>query len=372
VGISVKIIQDFDSLLTIRKVWRSLVEKNQSLSVFALPEWHIAWWKSVGIDRTMYILVLEREGEVVGIVPLCMRRGGWDDLKTTLLEWSGGSQSDYQDLVADDRYINEVVLAIGPSFKELRQKVNVARFHNILSESKFANWIMAKQSTTLSTTPVPFLALGQKSYKQIASQWTRSHRGDVNRQRRRLEEKGALTLKVLSDPQEALVHLPGFFEAVEVRWMGNRMHSGNVLSNQHQQFFRELITSDGFSPHLHFSVLQLNEVVISYHFGFLYLGTLYYYRPAYVQDYAIFSPGKVHLSMLVELGCLREWKEIDLLGGGEHYKYLWAKEERDTVTIVVKGGKWWSAALLSWITIGKELRKTLTKRLVPLKRGLSS
>ncbi|MDA2909559.1 GNAT family N-acetyltransferase [Nitrospiraceae bacterium AH_259_D15_M11_P09] len=221
---------------------------------------------------------------------------------------------------------------------------------------------MAKRSPTVTPTPVPVLSLDHKDYQQIANQWTRSHRGDVNRQRRRLQEKGNLTLDVLSDSREALAHLPGFVTAVETRWAGKRIRPRRVLSEGHQHFFRKLITAEEFSPNLHFSVLRLNEEAISYHFGFLYRQTLYYYRPVYLQQYTNLSPGKVHLAMLLELGCSQKWKAIDLLGGGEHYKYRWANAERQTSNVLLKGGKWLGHALMPWMTIGKPTARTLYQR----------
>jgi CelD/BcsL family acetyltransferase involved in cellulose biosynthesis len=119
-------------------------------------------------------------------------------------------------------------------------------------------------------------------------------------------------------------------ESHERLWAGTSSHG---LFGQPGTFaFYEHLVEVGLPAGLvHFSVQRLGDRPISWHFGFLGRRVLHWYKPTYEREFEGFSPGKVHLARLVELGVGDGWREIDLGPGTESYKRLWTDDVRPLV-----------------------------------------
>ena len=103
--------------------------------------------------------------------------------------------------------------------------------------------------------------------------------------------------------------------------------------------------------HLTNKEVRCGSVDVSYHFGFFSGGWLQWYRPSYRSSYGDFSPGKIHIAMLIEEACRSRWKGIDLLLGAEPYKNLFSNETLEVVSIHA-GFHRWSPSYF-WFTKGK-------------------
>lgn len=147
-----------------------------------------------------------------------------------------------------------------------------------------------------------------------------SLRGDINRQVRRLEEKGDLSyFKYNSDTLiEALASLPEFLEKHQARWPN---------AYKAPEFHFNLINDGIKSGAVHFSEFRLNNKPISWHLGFEWNRRFYYYMPAIDPNFANYSPGKLHIFKLIEEAIENKLVVFDYLRGDESYKSGWAKEQ---------------------------------------------
>ena len=96
---NIKILSSKDEISHISTAWMELSNSIKSPGIFQCPFWHIAWWKSMGQNKTMKILVAESDGQVVGIFPLALYRTAIKDGMFKLLGFSGGTQSDWNDVI---------------------------------------------------------------------------------------------------------------------------------------------------------------------------------------------------------------------------------------------------------------------------------
>ncbi|MFV0444355.1 MAG: GNAT family N-acetyltransferase [Planctomycetaceae bacterium] len=172
----------------------------------------------------------------------------------------------------------------------------------------------------------PFIDLAQSaSWKDYLSQRPESHRTDVRRRLRRIAEAGELQLDVLlpSDVERAQSELDVMIQRHAERW---RDCESELLFRQPgtRDFYERMISSLLSTGLIHFSVLRVDARPISWHFGFLHSGVLSWYKPVYDPEFERYSPGKLHLAQLIQLGYENGWREIDFGGGQEDYKYRWS------------------------------------------------
>jgi CelD/BcsL family acetyltransferase involved in cellulose biosynthesis len=173
----------------------------------------------------------------------------------------------------------------------------------------------------------------EKDYSSMEKLWKRNHRTNVRRNRKRLAKQGQVRLWTASTKEEIRQLLPEFFQVHDDIW-----HSRSLPGKFHDPLMRKYyyhMVECLWDKGLHFSTLMCSGDHISYHFGFLSGGWLLYYKPTYRIQYQNFSPGKVHVSYLIEEGIKAGWKGLDFLQGNEPYKLQWSNEKMQTVSFVI-------------------------------------
>lgn len=151
-----------------------------------------------------------------------------------------------------------------------------------------------------------------------------SHRSDVKRQQRRLEARGAVALAVFGpgDVDPATTELAALIDAHRREWRERGLAS-LFDSPAAVAFYRRMVRDLLPAGQLHFSILTVGGRPVSWVFALLSDSVLHYYKPAFDPEFAPYSPGKVHLALLIEAGLRAGWRRIDLGPGIETYKRLW-------------------------------------------------
>ena len=173
-----------------------------------------------------------------------------------------------------------------------------------------------------------------------------SLRGDLRRQLRRMEDKGAITLYAYTADKvkEALEILPEFLNCHSKRWPGAYKAPG---------FHQRLIEDGLLSGIVDFTELRISDKAVSWHLGFRDKGRYYYYMPAIREQYSVFSPGKVHLLYLVQRSIDEGMKVFDHLRGEENYKSDWTRDAQLLFGFSKKSGKL-TSRIKNWAAEKKE------------------
>jgi hypothetical protein len=88
---------------------------------------------------------------------------------------------------------------------------------------------------------------------------------------------------------------------------------------------------------MHVSTLVFRGQPIHWHFGLRHGRRFYWYKMAYDAAFAAYSPGKVHVALLLE-ECMRDGVEVfDFLCGDEAYKFAWTSRFRRFYRL-----EWWN------------------------------
>ena len=107
------------------------------------------------------------------------------------------------------------------------------------------------------------------------------------------------------------------------------------------------------------NLLKLDNNVISYHLGFVCDSTFYYYKPTYDIKYHNYSPGKIHISKLIEFSIKTKLKTFDFLLGNEKYKENWISDIKYTKSYYIKGPGFYSNFGIWWFRKGKNIFKRI-------------
>ncbi|MDZ4257552.1 MAG: GNAT family N-acetyltransferase [Gemmatimonadales bacterium] len=333
------VLRTREAITRLAPTWYALVEGTEGAS-FSSPWWYLAWLDAFPVDA-LAVVTAHEGGELVGVLPLGRTRTDWKGMY--LPRVAPFARGDFQPPIMA-AHLTETLLpqlldigraALGkrhglwwPNLREDLGEVDAVRRY---CEERGMPWIEERE-------PAPRLEIRGRSMQEVECAWAASHRGDVRRQRRRLEATAALTIWEPQSTDEALPALEDFFEVHDAKWLAQGF-PGRFADAANREHFRAALRHM-LGKGAHFSTLRVGDTDVSYIFGFMAGGWLQVYRPTFRPEFANFSPSKVHLGLLLEQGCTAGWMGIDFLLGAEGYKLQWSNAVIETTTITAGSASW--------------------------------
>ena len=296
--------------------WERWVHQAPDAHVFNHPALIKTWtdiYRSLEKISPLYI-VAEAE-DVLVFLPLVLWRRNWKNAFVKTVIPAGYSDYDYHDPV----FTAPVDKALIDSFWNMLEEhvlsksgsgYDIVDIPGIRQPGENLSWKDSEETC-------PFALLYEfQSYNDYYSKLKKGLRQDIRRQKKRLSETGDLKYHVHSGTVHGgvLESFSLFLSVHRQKWPGSYKAPGF-----HHKLFQEG-ASEGL---VHFSEMRIDDQPISWHLGFMYKGRFYYYMPAFLDDFARYSPGKVHLSFLVEECFQRGIRVFDHLRGLENYKAGW-------------------------------------------------
>lgn len=339
----ISLIEGLEEIAGLASEWRALVENSITDEVygapwiFSRPEWHLSWLETYGSACRPRLVAARAKGRLVGVLPMALTRGRYVDFFSTYLEPMTGYFADYQTPVLAKGSEAALEPMLDAVFQGAEGQVlvwrNLPLTHPVARRVR--DYLAARGWPVVSERSIcPYLRLSG-SYAEVERRWRGKLRQDVRRRKRKLSD--SLALEVIERPEDVPAWLEELFTMHQRKWLSESQPS-EFASQTHQDYYRSLAKSL-FGKGLHLSSLLLDGKRISYHCGFLSGGWLYFYKSAYDKDHSQISPTKIHVSMLMELGCASGWRGFDFLQGDEPYKIEWTNESIPCVSLVAGIGK---------------------------------
>lgn len=321
----VQVYNKFNS--KIASVWRNF-EVNASLLPFQSYEWQKYWYDQVGrleYKISICIIVVSVDSQVRAIFPLGIKKA----YCAKVLEFIGGDQADYSaPLVAHDMDAEEFSKIWIRILKEIPDHDvvffrNMPRYihknYNFLLKNLNAKKVGSSFSAKLhNSVDVHFSTLSKRMLK------------DNKRMIKKLSKMGELRFRVLENYTDFNTTLQIAICQKSKRY--DSTDSNNILNKKSVKRFIENIYSLKKSGiNIHFSILELDEVILATHIGILYQDVFYYLLPTFNQDikWRKYSLGRIHLEKLTEWAIIHKVNNFDFTIGAESYKKIWCNNEMD-------------------------------------------
>lgn len=337
--ISVEVLQGRQALESIAPEWEVLVG-NSFAAAFSQPAWYSAWLDAFEINKLAFITA--RAGSrLVGLLPLARFRTDARGLYFT--EVAPIARGDYQPPLVVPEYAPEALPAMLDAAFAYFGRRGTFWWPNIPVTDPSLDLLRAY----LSSRKMPFvedresaprLRLNGADFAAAEKMWSSSHRIDVRRQRKRLAEKGPVSLWRPSTLAEAEPVLTDFFRVHDEKWLAQGF-PGMFQKPEQQRHFRAIF-KHLWGRGLFFSTVRCGDLDVSYGVAFFAGDWIQWFRPSYRSEFHNFSPSKIHIALLVEEACRMNWQGIDFLLGEEPYKKLWSNETMEVVGIHAGFSAW--------------------------------
>jgi CelD/BcsL family acetyltransferase involved in cellulose biosynthesis len=156
-------------------------------------------------------------------------------------------------------------------------------------------------------------------------------RNDLRRLRRRLSERGTVTLWI-AGRSEGGTALADWREhgAPAYREVWARRARRNTAWRPGLNDLLAKVLTDGLSEGWgHYAVLRVDGEPIAWHVGLADRKRLYWWIPAHRPEWETFAPGKLLLAAVIEELFERHWRELHFLAGAHPYKLAWRPDVQD-------------------------------------------
>lgn len=342
--VGVDVITDFPWDREIEEFWRRNVN-HMSGDLFSIYnyDWIYLWMKHIYMNEfrsrcTIMLLKASCDGRLVGIWPLMLAK----DKRRSILPYRrlfflGHGMVDYADIITcddlDAERIYEVVEALieylngnaylwdearlqlfpesslhFPIIRELAHRGKLARFQSDPTE----NYYIRTKENTWET----FIHTKSRDIKE-----------DTRRRINKLKKRGKLDF--LKNTEVEYEKFSGSIEKLHVKRQHLLGRSSLYESGPHREFaldMRNLFQTRGI---LDYSVLELDQKVIAYMYGFRVGTTRYSWNVSFDIEYAECSPGKVLLYFWIKDAFdEEEIEEFNFMRGGAEFKTKWTDKKR--------------------------------------------
>jgi CelD/BcsL family acetyltransferase involved in cellulose biosynthesis len=344
---TIRVVAESKELESLAGVWDSLLQRSgDDNSIYLTYEWVSTWWKHFGEGKKLNILLIKKEEQVIGIVPLMRSEYRIGLLKWHLLETIGAVNCNYVGLILFENRQEALTAFLAYLEKELVKSRLALRLSLVPQDSQFLH-LLRRHASLFSQnlvaeervmTLAPYISL-PATWEEYFHSLGRRRRKSLRSSLQELEEAHSVRFQEC-DADSLEDWLSRFFDLHQKRWQSVGVRSG--FSNpKKREFYRDLSSKFLQKKWLHFSCLKVDDEMVSAEYGYIYNGKLYAATSARDLRYSKYSIGHLHHMYLTRDAIARNLREVDLLRGDEPYKFYWTKSARKYMeVIIIKKGLW--------------------------------
>lgn len=301
------------TLEQLEEIWRDYGHFWLAAGPFMTPAWLRAWWSAFGADDEPLLLLVERDGEVLGVAPLQVdgqsaRLIGSDDVCDHLDFLVRGEHAEnfYTEVLAYLEHYGITELFLQP----VRLSSSVLE-HLIPTARKSGRAVEVALNNVYLDMALP------TSWQEYLGTLTKKQRHEVRRKFRRFTEAGELGVRTIREPRETLAAMETFFQLFRL----SRADKDDFMVAGRQRFFQELAKNLATSGMLELQELSLDGKPMAMVFCFDHGSTTYLYNNGFDLAYRSISPGIVSKAMAIRKSIQRGMSFFNFLNGDERYKY---------------------------------------------------
>lgn len=299
--------------------WERLARRGNA-SPFMWPGWMKAWWHAFGSGR-LRILTVYQNGHLAGVLPLHWLRG-------TLKSTTNAHTPLFGLLAANEAAAGKLAQAL---FSQNASRIDLSHLLGGdvgLLQTRGAGDAGGYRVFTESIQALPYVAIDGTCWDAYEKGLRKNHRGDVRRQRRRLEEKGHLTLDIHDGTEGLDGLLEEGFRVESSGWKGAEGTSITAHAAT-RRFYTEVARWTSERGWLRLAFLRLDGRALAFDYCLELDRTHYLLKTGYDPAYEKFSPGKVLRYQMLVRAFSEGLAAYELLGVVDPWKQKWTNASRE-------------------------------------------
>ncbi len=320
-----------EAFVALRAEWDAMVTETRD-EPFYRHDFIRAWIDNFAPCSELRIILLRNpQGRLEAALPLVERRTRFYGLPVRELASAANAHSCRSDLIARDP-----AAAGGAVFKHLSRDRSWDLLRLIdIPEGGAAFSILAAAREAGHPTGVwaslrsPYVPLpgSPSSFEQLQQKLQSKFKANIRRRRRKLEERGAVTVERFAGGLELEARLEEGFRLEQSGWKGER---GTAMAQDAatRGFYRELARVAEAKQWLTLFFMRLDGCPVAFHYGLTQGGRYFLLKPGYDESLRECSPGQLLLEEVLRDSAGRGLSEFDFLGPDMVWKRDWTSHVR--------------------------------------------
>lgn len=277
-------IRSLEQLKPYQKMWDHILDVNQNDNPFIEFQWIENWWKYLGRNRGVEIIVVEKADNVIAFFPFQITH----KMKSTVIEFLGRGEAHYMDIVVYDDVREQVIQFVFDELMESMPKC-IFNLHGLLSSSPTTNMLslyLARRECepTIFSIVTPFVKTDTLNLEDYLKKRSKIH--GLNRREKRLRYLGHP--KVMSSSPDEIGQV---FALHDKRW--RKMDATNFTDEEHQNFYSALLNCEEGPMKAKVEGLYLDDQMIAFSYVFKCRGRHICYMNGHDPDYSLYGPGTI-------------------------------------------------------------------------------
>jgi CelD/BcsL family acetyltransferase involved in cellulose biosynthesis len=317
--------EEFDAL---RNDWNLLLQECDA-SIYQTFEWQSTWWKHFREEDTqLHILVLRREGQLVGIAPFYIEKTRtFGFIPIRILAFLGQGLSDYLDCLfarGHEPYCAQLVADYlfrhGSLFDVIHLEDSTDRLpnHALLLAALRQRGFMGEHFINEYCPRTTLLS----DWESTLASFKIDNRREIRRRTRNLHKNFTVEYEVITEERDVSAGMEAFMELHQHRWT-NDGHAGVFSDSRTAAFHIEVAREFARQGWLYLAFLRANDERVAALYCFMYGNDLAIYLTGSSNRSKAYkySPSRVLTAYCMEQAVLLGKKTCDFMRGTEPYKY---------------------------------------------------
>jgi len=305
-GLSVDVITTARAPEALAQRWHELAAEAEN--PFALPEWHAAWVAAHPADTPFVLVCREREGDVVGVVPLVMRGRRLLAAGEELADWCGPACAPGDEV--------RVAAAVVGALARTAQRWDVWQLDRCRAQDAWIDGLLrASRGSAVKLLPYrgEDLLVAVDLERDGPDLTTKKKRRELERLDRRLREAHDVQLRRSTTPQQIERDLDALLHLRTARWDVS-------FDASEESFLRALVASLARLELLRLWAIDVDGEPAGVLLGWRLGSRAFAYSHAFDRAHERFGIGMALLAHAVRAAADEGCARYDMLRGDEHFK----------------------------------------------------
>ena len=331
--VQIREITDYQTFLSLRSTWNSLLEKSSFCSIFVRHEWIRCWWEAYGNSKQLLILLFEDGGDLKGIAPLMISKVLFRGLPVRRISFIENDETPHCGIINDESYDISIVIEALFSYLSLRAgKWDIIFLRKVREYSyllKYLQRAIEEGSRKIIIRPhfsSPFLRI-KTDWKSFYSAKSQRFKKKIRYDQNKLKRVGEFKTQLFDTPEQIADIIEDVYCVGFRSWKG-KIKTSIGSTQQNRSFFAKLPRALSNEKNgVLLWTLSLDSKMISFEYHVRQNNIVYALRGEYDEEYQTVGPGAVLDHEVVRNMFDNGVKLYDMCGDSkDQYKLRWTSE----------------------------------------------
>lgn len=328
--ITIERIDNLDQLEAFKSDWNRILFENETRTVELTYEWQTTFWKHVGRDSSLFVLIVKQGDRVIGIAPLRLKLSKKFGIPLRQLQFIAADESNFQDFIIAEQHL-VVLECIKDYLVQNKALWDVFYLTHVPEESSTVSFLSKQTTSSIQYRLLPpekcIYANGNKTWAEHTQMRSKKANKKIRQRLNRLEEDGEVKTFYCQNPQELIENLEKFFVLHRNKW--NQTTTPSQFNDEnYRNFYLEVSPMLLDKGQIDLFVFTLDKEAIGILYTFIYDKQILLQWSSYDTDYEHRSPAiAMRETYLADKFNTQQLSKVDF-GIAVPYKEWWGDQFR--------------------------------------------